>query len=338
MLRGAVGRAGRALALLCLVSLVACTMAGDPLYAPSTLRRALIERLPDVPPEEIVVPFEVPPAAVARARARLVGVRDPHARARALVDALSDPDAFGLAYLWAVNNSALRTLEGSGGNCLGLSSLLVGLARSVGLAAYYVDVSRNPEHREEDYVNVAAGHIAVVVVAPQGPLFVDFTGEIQRGYRHRRIGDLEAAAHYYNNRGYELIHRAQQAHSGVDWEDVWRQFARATRVAPDLATAWNNLGVASARLGRLDQAERSYQRAIDLDPALGSARQNLRNLAADAEREPRLTHADIPEQDSRQSAPIAPRVSSPPPGDPRPSGPLAAPEARPAVGGALTAP
>ena len=48
---------------------------------------------------------------------------------------------------------------------------------------------------------------------------------------------------------------------------------------PEFAPGWNNLGVALARLGRLERAEQSYRRAIALDPALASAERNLWRLA-----------------------------------------------------------
>jgi tetratricopeptide (TPR) repeat protein len=162
---------------------------------------------------------------------------------------------------------------------MGLTSLLVGLARGVGIPAYYVDASRNPERRTEVEVNVVAGHIGAVVYTKEGPLIVDFTGELMRGYRYRRMSDLEAAAHYYNNLGYELIHRAEEAGQPIPWQEVSRQFARATRIAPGFARAWNNLGVASVRLGQFDRAERSYQQALRLEPGLDSPRLNLAALA-----------------------------------------------------------
>ncbi len=271
--------AARALAVLLLV-LGACSTPRSPLraYTADELRKVLRARLPDVPEQELVVPWEVSPEAIERAE-RVVRRGLDSDRIRTLVDALSSPKGFGLTYTWAVHNSAAATLEGGGGTCMGLASLLVGLSRGIGIPAYYVDASRNPERREEVEVNVVAGHIGALVYTKEGPLVVDFTGELMRGYRYRRMSDLEAAAHYYNNLGYELIHLAEEAGQPIPWQDVSRQFARATRIAPGFARAWNNLGVASVRLGQFDRAERSYQQALRLEPGLESPRLNLAALA-----------------------------------------------------------
>ena len=274
-------RAARALAAL-LLTLGACSSGGSSPYralGPDELREVLRKRLSDVPEAELVVPWQVSGAAIQRAKDLVQRDRLPSERVRSLVEALSRPDGFALRYTWALHNSAASTLEHGGGTCMGLASLLVGLARGLGLEAHYVDASRNPERRAEVEVNVVAGHVAAVVFTESGPLIVDFTGELLRSYRYRRMSDLEAAAHYYNNLGYELIHLAEEAGRPIPWHDVGRQFARATRVAPGFARAWNNLGVASVRLGEFDRAERSYQQALRLEPGLDSPRLNLAALA-----------------------------------------------------------
>jgi len=291
MCRGA-QRIALLLGLALALPLLGGCASAKPFYAPDALRDELALRMPDVPKSEIVVPFEVDAASVERARAFVAGIPDAQARTRALVNALSSPKGFGLSYRWAVNNSAEHTLRDGGGNCLGLSSVLVGLARSLGLRAYYLDATLDPERHEEGGFKVAAGHIAVVVMTPNGPLFVDFTGELQRGWRYRRIDDLLAAAHYYNNSGYEIIHESTQTGAQVPWQEVQRQFVRATRIAPGLASAWNNIGVAAVQLGRFDQAERSYLRASALEPDFDSPRQNLASLRRSEELSAGLTHAD----------------------------------------------
>ncbi len=284
----------RTFALLASISWLAtaCATSSGPVYAPESLRSELGRRLPGVPANELVVPFEVPEDTVSLARQYVGAVRSDKERVRALVEFVSSEKGLGLSYRWAVNNSAKATLGDKGGNCLGLSSLLVGLSRSLGLRAFYLDATRDPERREEASLKVAAGHIAVVVLTKDGPLFIDFTGELPRGWRYRRMSDLQATAHYYNNLGYEIIHRSTVDGTDVPWTQVQRQFARATRIAPSLATAWNNVGVAASRLGRADQAERSYRRASRLDPDLESPRENLEVLRSSARAEPSFAHAD----------------------------------------------
>jgi tetratricopeptide (TPR) repeat protein len=295
--------AARALAVLLLL-LGAC---GTPQalrpYTADELRSVLRKRLTDVPEQDLVVPWEVNAQALERAREVAKRRRLSSERVRALVAALSQQDGFALRYTWAVHNSAAATLEAGGGTCMGLASLLVGLARGLGIEAYYVDASRNPERRAETEVNVVAGHIAAVAYTEEGPLVVDFTGQLLAGFRYRRISDLEAAAHYYNNLGYELIHVAEGTGQPVPWQEVSRQFARATRIAPGFARAWNNLGVASVRLGQYDRAERSYQQALRLDPRLESPRLNLNALVTSG-----VPLLSLMEPGPRGDGPLAPQL------------------------------
>jgi len=218
-------------------------------------------------------------ADVARAHAMVRHLVSTRERALALVRGLSSPEGFGLRYDWAMHNAARTALREGGGTCLGLSSVLVGLARGIGLEAYYVDATVEPEIREEEVVNVVAGHIAVLVQTDSGGLLVDFAGEVERMRFFKRIDDLEAVARYHNNLGYEVIHRAQTERTSVPWNEVGVHIERSTRVAPDFASGWNNLGVVRARLGDVGGAEMAYRRALELDPDFSSAAKNLERLA-----------------------------------------------------------
>jgi tetratricopeptide (TPR) repeat protein len=270
----------RALCAAALCTLMACASTPPaPLYQPAAHRALLTELLPEVAASDLVVPFEVDDELVERAENIVKFAGSEKLRTLALVEALGrESRGFGLTYMWARNNSARDAARAGGGTCMGLSSLLVGILRSLGTKAYYVEALTDPETRIEATVTVAAGHIAVEAVTDSGSIHVDFTGEIVRPGRYRRISDRQATAHYYNNRGYELIHDAEEAGAPLDWARVLEQFELATRIDPDLAISWNNLGVASARLGDRTRAEASYARAITLDPSLRSPQANLVHL------------------------------------------------------------
>ncbi|MBK8598414.1 MAG: tetratricopeptide repeat protein [Holophagales bacterium] len=60
-----------------------------------------------------------------------------------------------------------------------------------------------------------------------------------------------------------------------DVEAAERQLKEAARLAPDDARAYDLLGVALARAGRLGEAIGAFERAVALDPASASFRQNL---------------------------------------------------------------
>jgi tetratricopeptide (TPR) repeat protein len=244
-------------------------------YPPGLLRAEVARRAPSVPRREIVVPFEVSPEMVRRARGFASGQSDYH-RALALAEALVDPDEFGLRYQPVVTEPAMATLERREGNCLSLTSVYVGLAREIGLRAHYLLArDRVVKLGEQEEFVVSSGHIAAAVRTEYGVTSIDLAGKITQYRSFRILDDLQALAHFYNNRGYEVIHRAQQESRPIPWKQVRRQFELATAVRPGFALAWNNLGITYARLGRTREAELRYRAAISQDPKLAAAHYNL---------------------------------------------------------------
>ncbi|MGH7717905.1 MAG: tetratricopeptide repeat protein, partial [Gemmatimonadaceae bacterium] len=71
--------------------------------------------------------------------------------------------------------------------------------------------------------------------------------------------------------GYTLLQRQRAA-------DALPIFKHWTETAPNDAEAFNSLGDAYVRAGRLGLAARSYERALSLDPNLPSATESLRWL------------------------------------------------------------
>ena len=244
-------------------------------FTPAGLRRE-VSRRAQIDPADVIVPFEVDESDIARARAIVDGVAEGADRVDALVASLSDPDGFGLHYQWATSGTAKETLARGVGNCMALSSTLIGLARGVGMTASYLEVIvADPQWRTEGDLTVQADHVAAMIGSGEERLFVDFSGRLAHARRIRAIDDFEALAHFYNNRGYEMLHRAEQQAVPMPWEAVARDFELATRVHPAHARAWNNLGVARARLGDDTGARRAYEKAISLEKDMQSAYLNL---------------------------------------------------------------
>jgi len=248
-------------------------------YAPGDLRAEIAKRAPGIPPDEIVVPFEVGEAEQKVAREAVGDTLSRYEQVTRLVGALFDPEAFGLRYASGITGDARETLRRHEGNCLALASVFVGLARSIGLEAYYIDAStRVHEIRHaEDGMTVNSGHVTAMVIA----------GDVKFGLDFARLGpivwyhvldDVEAVAHFYNNRGWELVYLARERGETVDWEAAARDFRRATQVLPSFAMAWNNLGLAVASAGRDDEAAVLYREAIRRDPRLAAPRNNLGSL------------------------------------------------------------
>ncbi len=267
------------LALSALGSAIGCASTHRLAYRPDELRAEVRRSAPELDPADIVVPYEISPAHAELARRLVRGVTAESDRVRALAGALLDPYSLGLRYVPSVTTDAEETLRQSRGNCLALASVFIGLARAVGLEAYYVDASVK-EHETryvDDGTTVNEGHLTAMVKTPIGNIGLDFSRAGKVSW-YRVLDDVEALAHFYNNRGFEQMDRAESAGEPVDWVAVERDFKRAVQVLPSFARAWNNLGLAASRLGHRDEAVRYYRTAIAQDPKLAAPHNNLGSL------------------------------------------------------------
>jgi tetratricopeptide (TPR) repeat protein len=277
--RAAAAVAGLA-ALLLSAAIPGCVSRGL-VYSPEALEAQYLQRTRGLAAAALVVPYRVSPEDVDRARrAGISGSR--YQRTLALVDHMVSTEGLGLEYRPVVTRSAEETLRSGYGNCLSLSSAFVGLARALGLSAHYVRATQRIDSSERvgDFL-VSSGHVAAVVHTEEGDTAVDFDRVLDHYRRFDRIGDLEALAHFYNNRGYEIIYQAQEAGEPIPWEDAGRHFETAIRMHPDLAGAWSNAGIAQARLGRTEEAARRYREAMARDPGFAAPRNNLGKLYLD---------------------------------------------------------
>ena len=269
------------------LSLVSCASTGAPaqiVYAPEELRAEAARRVVNPRPGEIIVPYQVTPELVEQAHELTRYIRSEYEAARALVEAVTDENQFGIQYLVTATAPADETVIRGYGNCLALTSVFIGLARGVGMDAYYIDASdRVSDIRREEEIIVDSGHIAAVTRTERGWTMVDFAGELPHYRTFRVIDDLTALAHYYNNRGYELIDEANKAEQEVPWAQVRRSFDIATKVRPGFSLAHNNLGVLDAQAGNVEAAESSYLAAIRADNNFAAPYHNLGNLKLSAD-------------------------------------------------------
>jgi len=272
-------------------------------WAPDVLRRELSRR---IPAEEVVVPFELSPEHARRARTLVDYTPSEADKVRILVDALFSPRVFGLRYRVGVPGTAEDAFRNHGGDCLALASAFVGLARAAGLDAGYMDASFHLQQTEylNDQTTVKIGHITAFVRTLRDRFGLDFAG-YGRIYLYQPIDDLEAVAHYYNNLGYILLEGGGNGGDPASWAAAVHQFELATRVRPDFTRAWNNLGVAEARLGHREAAREAYRRAIALDGTLASPRVNLGALLLEAGE---LDAADGELEEAARLDPTSPNV------------------------------
>jgi tetratricopeptide (TPR) repeat protein len=271
------GQRGLAIAVAGLLAAAGCTIPRRLEYTPDQLRAAVARKL-EVSPSGVDVPFEVDPEALEQARSIARPTLPARERARRLADALVDEDAFGIVYDPQATSSAREVLRDGRGNCLGMSSLFIALARGVGLQAYYLDASDRVRSIEEsDAFIVSSGHVTAVVRTGDGDRIIDFDRSITRYRRLRVMDDLQALAHYYNNDGYDLLreYRSPDDIPTEVWEAARARFAAAIELNASLARAWNNLAISDARLGRTDDAIVHYRVAILQDSDFAAPHNNL---------------------------------------------------------------
>jgi tetratricopeptide (TPR) repeat protein len=266
--------AGLALSALCGGTACATTKLA---YTQDELKAEVARRVPGLPAADVVAPFLVDPAHALAAREAIGEQNTDLDRTRALVGQLFAPDGFHLRYSWGVTTDVEETLRKSEGNCLALAAVFVGLARAVGLQAVYIDAStRVHETRQGGAWTVNAGHVTAMVISGYERIGLDF-GMMGSIVWYRILDDLEALAHFYNNRGFELLEAAQELDESA-WLQAERDFRTAVQIAPRFARAWNNLGIAASHLGRQGEAIDHYRTAIANDPQLAAPRNNLGSL------------------------------------------------------------
>ncbi len=231
---------------------------------PLQLRGEIARDVPGLSRRSVVIPHEISDETFARMHAKVDELEDPSKGARALLQLLFDERYLDLDYIWGETRSAELTIAAGGGNCLSLAAVLVGAARRYSGAARYIEIQDHPEQREEGDLEIWASHIAVLLPSLDGPLVVDFRGARDEDARIRfqQLSDRALVAHYYNDKGYDLIRKAREQAEPLPWRGALGLFEIATQIDPDLARAWNNVGVARARLGEFQAADTAYQRAL----------------------------------------------------------------------------
>ncbi len=207
----------------------------------------------------------------------------PLQRLRALSRALLDPRKVGLREVGKRTPTAIEAFRERRADCVGYAMLFVGLAREVGVAAYFVMIEDLGRSWRRGDLRIAEAHLAAAYGVPDRLSIFDFGGESDGGgYQVRKISDRAAVALYHSNKGVELMldGRHAEAADRLRW---------AADLAPSLAAVRVNLGVALRRLGDLEGAEAAYREALVVDPRAAAAG---RGLAAVLRLQGRQSEAD----------------------------------------------
>jgi tetratricopeptide (TPR) repeat protein len=223
-------------------------------------------------PSGVVIPYEMTEEMRAWAHRVVPHETEPEKRLETLLAGLVDPDKLKVVYEPRYTATAQEVFETRRANCLAFTSLFVGMAREIGVPAFFLDVDDVERFEKEGDLVVVSGHVSAGYGEGQQLKILDFSAAPEPGYRRvRRISDMTAIALFHSNRGGELLRTGKQ-----DEALPWLQ--KAVAIDPELPGAWINYGVALRRSGDLVRAEEAYRKALEIDPQAVSAYQNLAAL------------------------------------------------------------
>lgn len=259
--------------VLLLLLLASPASAGRFIWTPDALRADLSLRLTAEELAEISVPYEIDDEIRAWGQAVVAGISNSDEQAEAIARAIIAEEKLRTRYDAAVTLTAKEVFRTGRANCISLTNLYIGIARSVGLQAYYVDVHQAATVRHVGDVMLANGHICAGVRLPNGFRLYDFAQEPEKPYRRYSIlDDREALATFLLARHINgVLDTSARKDVATALERSRHDADLALRVKPDFAKAWINLGSAYLRAGRRDAAIEMYQKALEMDGKLVAA-------------------------------------------------------------------
>lgn len=267
--------------LVLAVAAVAAAPLPDPPAAPAaSLQPAPPDAAPVEAPQQAPLPppapgtlMVIPPELRRLVRQKVVmPYGNDEDRARALVHLIFDEDALALRYETVATHSVAETYALRSANCLSFTLFFVALAREAGINAHAQEVGQVLSWYQDQRTIYNFGHVnaQIRVGGRSGTVDLDSSVLMDR-HGPRVISDERLFAHYYNNRGSELMADGQGAAAR-------EYFEQALRMDGSLPNIWNNLGVLESREGHLDQAGRDYAQALRINPEHVASLSNSINL------------------------------------------------------------
>lgn len=248
---------------------------------------ALLAAITLAPPEAPVTPptpeqiMAIPPALKQRVREEVITPSlSPEQRLHRLVELVFQPRATDanasldppLRYDTAATLTVAEAWAQRRANCLSFTLLFVALAREAGIDAEVQEVGRVVSWYQEQGVVYNAGHVNVGLRVNGRSATLDLDQNVLYDRRGPRpVSDRRALAHFYNNRGAELLAAGQAAAARAHFRMALEQEGR-------FAPAWNNLGVLETRLGDTTAALAAFDKALAIAPDLPSALSNASAL------------------------------------------------------------
>lgn len=195
-----------------------------------------------------------------------------YARLRRLLYAVMGDGTFEVIYD-DETRTARETFLDQRGNCLSFTSMFVAMARYVGLDANYQEVTVPPDWSVSGQTFILSKHVNVHVrIDQRRDQMIDFNmADVHMSYDRKVISDGRGRAHYFNNKGVELMLEG-------DTSLAFANFLQSLKEDMSFAPAWINLGILYGRNDYPNYAEAAYLEALDHGDSSLVAMNNLAAL------------------------------------------------------------
>jgi Flp pilus assembly protein TadD len=208
-----------------------------------------------------------------------------------LQNAFFDQTTFPFHYEYRGTFTAIEAFVRRQGNCLSFTNLFVAMGRSLGAPVTTALVKRVRGSEKEGDLIIVNNHVVATLLFAPDKRYYDFDRrphEKPQGFEP--LDDLWITALYLNNRGADEL---RAVHPDI----ALRYFQYATKLAPEFAPAWGNVGVARRRLGNIPGAFEAYRRALEIsanEPTiLGNLASLYRSLGMEQEAETALASVNL---------------------------------------------
>jgi Flp pilus assembly protein TadD len=196
-----------------------------------------------------------------------------YVKLRRLIESVMDKSMLGWNFDALKTHSAADSFRNKQGNCISYAIMMVVLGRELGLDLHFNEVYMPPTWDiQTEYTVLLFRHVNVITKVDRTRMILDLDlEEYDSSYPQRRITDVAAEAHYYNNRGVEYL-------NANDMEQAFLYFRKALTLQPKQAFLWVNIGVFYLRYGHYQEAEAAFLHALELDSSDITVISNLQRL------------------------------------------------------------